>query len=112
MGARPHECYMWAYRLMENPDWTLVHGTILGGIVDHAWCEKGNRMYDPLTNQEGPASVFSKQHNYQVDHLYDVDTAMEEAQRTKVYGAWRASALVLQLVRQSRPDWDGIYKYR
>ena len=53
--ARQGSCYEFAAKtIMDNPSWTLIHGTLIPPIgpleglnYKHAWVQKNNIVYDP-----------------------------------------------------------------
>ena len=89
-------CYENAFRfIMDNPDWILVHGIVIGSgptnlgkEMGHAWAENETDCYDPYTDIIILPELFY--HFGQVKYVvkYTFKEALSLANKHKTYGAW------------------------
>jgi len=89
-------CYFDALRFVEeHKDWTLVHGipVLTGGKhageeYGHAWCEKGDMVYDASKKVKIPKVLYYAFGNINYAVRYSFKEAVKMVLKTKVYGAW------------------------
>lgn len=96
--------------VVRNLEWKLVHGVIIdekfgtGGALVHAWCEKEDRVYDPVLGNELPIYAYYDLYgvvDYKVDRYkkikkipeslkveYTSKEAMENLSKSENYGPW------------------------
>jgi len=90
-------CYENAFKFAVHIDngWDLVHGICIltGGELEgqefgHAWCEKGDNVYDAESGKELPKVLYYAVGNIGYTHRYTVKEARKMAVKTGNYGAW------------------------
>jgi hypothetical protein len=107
-----HECYHNSLVfILSNPDWTLVHGTPIGGPnfnerIGHAWAEIEHEglmwVYDPTSSALLPAFAYyaGGQINYTV--RYSPEIAFIMALREQTPGPW--DDVVIGAAHVDRPE--------
>ncbi len=88
-------CYELSYQfVLSNPAWTLVHGFIedklfgTGNRIDHAWCVKEGKYYDPVIQKEFNEEVAKVIFNSEPVKQYPFEQAIEMALQHETYGPW------------------------
>lgn len=93
-NPRLGQCYVLSYQYVtSNNGWNLIHGYITdkistGRMIDHAWCEQGDIVYDPVLDWTIPKQVYYGIFDVQVDKTYTRDEAMKAALDSGTYGPW------------------------
>ncbi len=87
------KCYFYAYKAVEKmKNAILVHGYITdpihGRIIDHAWAETGNKVYDPTLDTNYQKNIYYKLFKPEVAATYTEDEMYKKAGETGVYGPW------------------------
>jgi hypothetical protein len=90
------DCYMNAFDHVQlNNDWTLVHGIAIvtmgpnaGREFGHAWCEKGEEVYDAASGKTIPKVLYYAIGNVQYAKSYTWEEARKIALEKKVFGPW------------------------
>jgi len=87
------KCYQYAYQAVDREDYQfLVHGYIKdpihGRVIDHAWAEAGNTIYDPTLNKKYPKSVYEKLFAVEVVMRYSQKEMYFMAEKFQHYGPW------------------------
>jgi len=91
--TRSNRCYEISLTVvLDNPDWTLVHG-IIGRQTPHAWCEKDGIVYDPVIGEllnkgELTWTDYRKEQEAIVIVKYPADAAMNLFKHTRHFGPW------------------------
>ena len=74
----------------------LVHGHIKNKIdptlipeLDHAWIEKGNQVWEPISDKWWGKSAYYALFDATVEAKYTRDEALEKMRRFKHYGPWK-----------------------
>lgn len=69
-----------------------MHGFITdrrtGRVIDHAWVERGNRVYDPVLDQTMDKKTHELMFHAEVSVVYSGDEAMKKAAEERTYGPW------------------------
>ena len=78
---------------VSNPNYKLVHGYITSKFppyqtIDHAWCIKGDMVYDAVLEKEYHKMVYNGIYNPEVAVIYTHEEAMDKALKTGIYGCW------------------------
>ena len=87
-------CYELSFLFqVENPDYNLVHGYITSiyppyQTIDHAWCVKGDIIYDAVLKQEYPKIVYDGLYKTEIGVVYTYKEAIGKALETDTYGYW------------------------
>jgi len=89
----PGHCFKNSYKYIKNnPDWVLVHGTVVkpldGKRIDHAWCEKDDLVYDPTQNLHCSKEKYVSFLDAVVNNVYDQEQAMINSIKYRSYGPW------------------------
>lgn len=91
------KCYELSWQYMSRngysiSDLVLVHGYITdyqtGRVIDHAWTETKNDVYDTVLESTFPKRVYYSMYHAEVAFKYDYEQAMDKATETGVYGPW------------------------
>lgn len=95
LGGRLGRCYELSYKFATSHDgWKLVHGYIrdkIGGsgrAIDHAWCLKGDGVFDPVLDANIPEVVYKAMFDAEVARIYTEEEAMKAAVESGTYGPW------------------------
>ena len=93
MNPRLGRCYELSYQFAtSNSGYELVHGYIINQdgsrVIDHAWTEKDDTVYDPVMDQELPKPVYYAMLNAEETKRYSGMAAMKKGLETGVYGPW------------------------
>lgn len=107
MNERLGRCYELAWKEATNlwltryrqRDVTLIHGVIRdthlvgkGAVICHAWvrvnAEHLQFVWEPITEQRLPESVFMRLYDAEIIHEYTVSAALELANETGHSGPW------------------------
>lgn len=105
-------CYKdaWVF-VSKNRDWELIHGLIKdnrsGNTVEHAWAEKGNKVYDPKERKTYEKKAFYAIHYVRSVLRYSYKEAVDNRLEKTSYGPWRTSP---KKVRKVRPVWDSLFR--
>ena len=78
---------------VRNPDYKLVHGYITSifppyQTIDHAWCIKGDIVYDAVLEKEFPKIVYDGLYKTEIGVIYTHEEAMNKTLETGHYGYW------------------------
>jgi hypothetical protein len=95
------DCYVNAFDyVLENPEWLLVHGVCIctggpnvGKEFGHAWCEKGDVVFDAASGKEIPKVLYYAFGNVGYTVTYTKEQARKKAVTTGIYGAWDETVL-------------------
>lgn len=95
-NSRLGKCYKYAYRHVTsgNSGWNLVHGVITdkifstGRSLDHAWAEKGNKVYDPTLDKIMSKVVYYSLFAAEPYAVYTEDEVYAKASEFGHYGPW------------------------
>ena len=90
------KCYKLTYQfVVRNRDWELVQGYIkdtkigkTGRVVNHAWAEKEDEVYDPVMNMETDRMAYYYLFDAEPVERFTARAANQEALRTGHYGPW------------------------
>ncbi len=87
------KCYMYAYKEVEKLDTAiLVHGYITdpihGRVIDHAWVEVKNIVYDPTLDKKFPKAKYDSLFNPEIVKKYNKEEMYEKALKTGNFGPW------------------------
>lgn len=70
----------------------LVHGFISepgnDRVIDHAWIEYKDKVFDPVMDQELPKDVYYRLFDVEVSKTYNSIESNKKAVETGVYGPW------------------------
>lgn len=95
LNQRLGQCYELSYKYVSsNPGWELVHGYITdsnfgtGHTIDHAWCQKGNKTFDPVLEKEYSKQDHKKIFNPEIVKVYTFEQVMDNAVKYMHYGPW------------------------
>lgn len=95
LQRRLGKCYELAYKYCtSNSGWALVHGYIHepGGdnrVIDHAWCEKGDLVYDAVLDKELPKIFYYKMFRAEIGKFYGTKKDIYDmALKYETYGPW------------------------
>lgn len=102
MAKRLGKCYELSGRFaMNNPDWTLVHGTITrqdgsGYTIKHAWVEKKEKfdqyevlwVFDPVWDNKLPWEAYERLVGAKVGKRYPYEKLMEKLAKEQNWGPW------------------------
>ena len=84
--ARVHRCFELSARIqLDDPTWTLIHGTI-GGWIEHAWLRRGDVVYDAVCNESYTVEDYAKKFSAEELGRYDLKAACAENGRTGWFG--------------------------
>ena len=86
-------CYELSWQfVMDNPNWNLIHGYIttrdLSKTIDHAWCETGDMVFDPVVNIKWPKDAYYRFFNAEKEKEYSFKDAIQNGSLTGHYGPW------------------------
>ena len=89
-------CYQGAFDyVMSHDGWTLVHGIAVvtagpnkGKKFGHAWCERGEIVYDAASDMEVPKIIYYAIGQVGYTHPYTKEQAREEVLQSMTYGYW------------------------
>ena len=100
-GDRQGGCYELAgsfvigMRGRSNKDWLLIHafinpplGPLQGTNYDHAWCEKGNIVYEPVFNNFYVKADYHKAYEPKNVKKYSEQDARQALIRYETWGPW------------------------
>lgn len=111
MGSKPGYCYMYAFRYAQNnPDSTLVHGTIWSPVLKtwmgHAWVEHGDVVYEPTTDKMIPGFVFNHLVIQKNLRKYTFTQTVKRAVETENYGPWEKESGVYNPLKKGGKTWN------
>ena len=91
--SRLGQCYILSYKFAtSHNDYELVHGYITqkstGKMIDHAWVEKEDIVYDPVMDWEVPTVVYYGLFDAEVDKRYTKEEIYKHAAESGTYGPW------------------------
>jgi len=87
------KCYQNAFHYVEkNNQYRLVHGyitdPIYGRVIDHAWAESSNKVYDPTADRIYIKSEYEKMFRAEVVMKYNKREMYFMASKFEHYGPW------------------------
>lgn len=92
-NKRLGKCYQLSWQfVVSNPNWYLVHGYLTdfdhGRVIDHAWCEKENKVFDPVLDKTYSKDLYYALYQVEMVSDFSSEKAMERGAETGVYGPW------------------------
>lgn len=91
---REQRCFeLSAKTILDNTDWTLVHGKINlpelpNHFYFHAWVMNGNKVYDPVKDLECTWEEYQEQFHAEILKTYSAKQTAELISGTGHYGPW------------------------
>ncbi len=90
------KCYQLSWQCVtKNKGYSLVHGYITdriktGRTIDHAWCESGTIVYDPVMDKKFHKDVYYALYGVEVEKRYTSKEALDHGSKTGHYGPWHS----------------------
>jgi hypothetical protein len=94
------KCYELSGRYVSvHPHSILVHGTLINPfnkghpVLDHAWVEIGNEIFDPVMDKTWPKQVYESLFKVKIEKKYTYDEVIKMMDTHSNWGPWTENIL-------------------